>query len=366
MSTATTPIHQTQGFVLPVDDAPEPVVEPTLAEVLPEPEPSDIPTLDDVRNLFRAMGTCCRTMVQGRDDVIALVLTALFADGHVLLEDHPGSGKTTLAKALGNTIIHNRPSDLFAAFRRIQFTPDLLPSDVTGVTMFDTETNAFTFRNGPIFANVVLADEINRTSPKVQAALLEAMAEKQVTVDNQTHRLEDVFFVLATQNPLDLAGTYPLPRAQLDRFLFKIKMTHLARDGELAVLSKWKAARAKPCEFGVTPADLLVARRVIEGSVRVTPAIHECLVDVAQATRKDKRVALGVSTRSLVLAISALQVWAMVHGRDYVSPKDIKALSVPLFSHRLELAPGAHDADKIIVECVAPVVERLTRKSLAA
>src|SRR5258708_2613071 len=207
MSSAVTSIQETEGFVLPVDDAPEPVVEPTLAELVVEDQASDIRTLDDVRNLFRAMGTSCRTMVQGRDDVIALVLTALCADGHVLLEDHPGSGKTTLAKALGNTIIRNQPNDLFAAFRRIQFTPDLLPSDVTGVTMFDTETNSFTFRNGPIFANVVLADEINRTSPKVQAALLEAMAAKQVTVDNQTQRLEGVVFRLASQHPLDPCGT---------------------------------------------------------------------------------------------------------------------------------------------------------------
>jgi MoxR-like ATPase len=303
-------------------------------------------------------------MVQGRDDVIALVLTALLADGHVLLEDHPGSGKTTLAKALGNSIVRE-PGDEVASFRRIQFTPDLLPSDVTGVTMFDPESSNFTFRRGPVFANVVLADEINRTSPKVQAALLEAMAEKQVTVDNQTHRLEELFFVLATQNPLDLAGTYPLPRAQLDRFLFKIKMTHLSREGELAVLGKWKGARAKPSEFGVAPADILAARRVVQEQVQVTPALHECLVDLAEATRHDQRIALGVSTRSLVLAIPALQVWAMLHGRDFVSPRDVKALAVPMFSHRLELAAGATDADAVVTDCAAPIIECHTRKTLA-
>ncbi|MBY0523012.1 MAG: AAA family ATPase [Gemmataceae bacterium] len=199
-----------------------------------------IRTLDEARTLVRRIGESCRSKVQGRDDTIVLVLTALFADGHVLLEDHPGSGKTTLAKALGNCIAPTSDEAPIVAFRRIQFTPDLLPSDVTGVTMFDAEAREFVFRHGPIFANVVLADEINRTSPKVQASLLEAMAEKQVTVDNRTHELEELFFVIATQNPLDTAGTCPLPRAQLDRFLFKINSldgSPLAAQGGEGVLN---------------------------------------------------------------------------------------------------------------------------------
>jgi MoxR-like ATPase len=325
-----------------------------------------VESLDDVRTLFKMMGNCCRAVVQGRDDVIALVLTSLFADGHVLLEDHPGSGKTTLAKALGNTIRRPAGDTRFAAIRRIQFTPDLLPSDVTGATMFEPDTKQFVYRPGPIFANVVLADEINRTSPKVQAALLEAMAEKQVTVDNNTHPLDDIFFVLATQNPLDLAGTYPLPRAQLDRFLFKIRMNHLPREGQLAVLAKWQSARAKAPTFGVAPSVLMAARRIVSKEVKVGEAMHECLVDVAEALRHDPRVALGISTRCLVLAIPALQVWAAAHGRDYVSPRDLKALAVPMFSHRLELAAGETDADKVVNECVLPVVEAFTRKALKA
>jgi MoxR-like ATPase len=323
-------------------------------------------SLEDVRRLAVAVGNRCRAMVQGRDDTIAMILTALFADGHVLLEDHPGSGKTTLSKALGESIRRPPGDDGVAAMRRIQFTPDLLPSDITGGMVFDAESKRFSFRPGPIFANVVLADEINRTSPKVQAALLEAMAEKQVTVDNHSHDLEELFFVIATQNPLDLAGTYPLPRAQLDRFLFKIRMHYLSRENELEVLAKWKAARQKPPAFAVSPGTLVAARRLLQDQVQVAPAVHECLCDIAQNLRKDPRVALAVSTRSLVLAVPALQARALLQGRDYVSPADVKALAIPMFSHRLELVPGQKDPDAVVTECVAPVVEAVTKKSLAA
>ena len=323
-------------------------------------------SLADVRNLFAAIGNRCRAIVQGRDETIALVLIAMFADGHVLLEDHPGSGKTTLAKGLGGAICRPPSDAAIAAMRRIQFTPDLLPSDITGGMVFDAKSKQFVFRPGPIFANVVLADEINRTSPKVQAALLEAMAEKQVTVDNQSYPLEDLFFVIATQNPLDLAGTYPLPRAQLDRFLFKIKMTYLSKEHELEVLTRWRAVRQKPPTFAISPATFLAARKLMLDAVQVSPAIMECLCDIAVNLRKDKRVALATSTRSLVLAMPALQARAMMHGRDYVSPADIKALAQPMFSHRLELLPGLKDADTVVAECCAPVIEAATRNSLAS
>src|SRR5689334_3813298 len=196
--------------------------------------------LSAAHQIVRRLRERLTSAVKGRDDVIELILVALIADGHVLLEDYPGSGKTLLAKTLGDSISDDKPDDDIPGFRRIQFTPDLLPSDVTGVTVFDATTNQFTFRRGPVFAYVVLADEINRTSPKVQAAMLEAMAEKQVTVDNTTHKLDELFFVIATQNPLDLAGTYPLPVAQLDRFLFKIRMQDVSREAELDVLATAK------------------------------------------------------------------------------------------------------------------------------
>src|SRR4051812_24415508 len=175
------------------------------------PTKHTVSSLDEAREVAEMVRGHMTDNVMGRDDVIELVLVALFADGHCLLEDYPGSGKTTLTKALGNAIIDDIPDDDIPSFRRIQFTPDLLPSDVTGVTIFETTTNTFVFRRGPVFAYVVLVDEINRTSPKVQSALLEAMAEKQVTVDNVSHQLNELFFVMATQNPLDAVGTYPLP-----------------------------------------------------------------------------------------------------------------------------------------------------------
>jgi MoxR-like ATPase len=301
--------------------------------------------------------------VMGRDDVIELVLVALFADGHCLLEDYPGSGKTTLAKSLGNAIHDDLPDDDIPSFRRIQFTPDLLPSDVTGVTIFDTQTNTFQFRRGPVFAYVVLVDEINRTSPKVQSALLEAMAEKQVTVDNVSHPLDQLFFVLATQNPLDAIGTYPLPLAQLDRFLFKLVMKHIDRESELEVLRNWGQPRQVRQRPMVSRGAIVAARQMLRTQVAVSTAIHECLVDIAQQLRADKRVRQGVSTRCLVQAIPALQTLAMLRGRDFVSTEDVEYLATPLFAHRLELAPGAKH-DQVIGEAVRGPLEALSRRTL--
>ncbi len=322
-----------------------------------------IQTLDDTRAIAEKVRAWVVDSVIGRDDVVELVIVALFADGHCLLEDYPGSGKTTLAKALGNAILDDLPDDDIPSFRRIQFTPDMLPSDITGVTIFDTTTNAFQFRRGPVFAYVVLVDEINRTSPKVQSALLEAMAEKQVTVDNVSHPLDALFFVLATQNPLDSVGTYPLPLAQLDRFLFKLVMKPIARDAELAVLRAWGKTRAPRELPRVNRGDVVAARALIREAVAVAPAILECLVDTAQRLRADKRTRQGASTRCLVQAIPALQTLAMLRGRDFVSTEDIERLAVPLFAHRLDLAPSAK-ADQVIAEALAKPIEALSRSTL--
>jgi MoxR-like ATPase len=328
-----------------------------------QPPATDLHSARDV--LARLKGRLTHA-VRGRDDVTDLLLVALMADGHVLLEDFPGSGKTTLAKALGESILPAVDEKTIHSFRRVQFTPDLLPSDITGVSIFEPKTATFHFQPGPLFAYVLLADEINRTSPKVQAAMLESMAEKQVTADNVTYPLDDLFFVIATQNPRDQVGTYPLPVAQLDRFLFKIVMEHIDRESELEVLTSYKDRRnAPPTNYSaVTRDEVLGARYAIDSEVHVAPAIHTCLVDLAGSLRSSPKVAQGVSTRSLVLALPALQAAALMNGRDYVIGEDIEWLAPHIFRHRIELAPGVEDTESVIKECSREPIETLNRSSL--
>jgi MoxR-like ATPase len=311
-----------------------------------------------------------RAAVQGRDETIDLILIALLADGHVLLEDHPGSGKTTMARALGSLIITG-DSEEYPAFRRIQFTPDLLPSDITGVSIFEPSTGTFRFRRGPLFAHILLADEINRTSPKVQAALLESMGEKQVTVEDRSLPLDELFMVIATQNPYDAAGTYPLPAAQLDRFLFKIRMDYLTPGDELLVLRTRGQRATDEIDFQpVTREDILYARHRTQRNVLVSDRVHICLVEIATMLRRHSRVAQGPSTRSLVLMESALKAAAALEGRDFVAAEDIRRLAGRVFTHRI-LLNGAgrnrneEEAEKIVVECMAAPLERLIRSSLA-
>ncbi len=343
------------------------------------PSPSSLPAshgsldstsrgeLEGAHRVAETLRARMRAAIRGRDEVIDLVLVALFADGHVLLEDFPGSGKTTLARALGLSIAEHSGSAQASArlpeFRRIQFTPDLLPSDITGTNVFDVNQGSFAFRRGPIFAHVVLADEINRTSPKVQAAMLEAMAEKQVTIDNETHPLDELFFVIATQNPLDVAGTYPLPTPQLDRFLFKIRMEHIERAAELELLSAYPVSALESAASlpQVTRDQVLEARSVLRAEVQIASAIKDALVDLARGIRSDPRVLQGASTRSLILMLPALQARALLAGRDYVSPDDLQALASRVFPHRLECAAGVEDPMDVVREHVGEQLERLAK-----
>lgn len=324
--------------------------------------------LQQAAQVLQRLSQAVKSQVIGRDEVVELVIIALIADGHVLLEDFPGSGKTTLAKALGEAIVRTEQEQAGAIvpFRRIQFTPDLLPSDVTGGAVFDASANHFHFRHGPLFAYVVLADEINRTSPKVQSAMLEAMGEKQVTVDNTTYPLDALFFVIATQNPLDMVGTYPLPTPQLDRFLFKITMRHIDREAELNVLDTYRSRR----EHGgrqalqVTRDEVLQARETIDQEVEIAAAIKTALVDISRNLRHDERVLQGNSTRSMVLLLPALQVLAALRGRHYVSAQDIETLLPHVLGHRIELAPGVSDLARVLKDCMQGPMETLARATL--
>ncbi len=322
--------------------------------------------LQEALEVLSTLQATIKKQVLGRDDVIELAIIALIADGHILLEDFPGSGKTTLAKALGEAIDNGFSNDeSIVPFRRIQFTPDLLPSDVTGVPVFDSNSNAFHFRHGPLFAHVVLADEINRTSPKVQSAMLEAMGEKQVTVDNVTYALDDLFFVIATQNPLDLVGTYPLPTPQLDRFLFKITMNHIDRESELDVLDTYKERRELTGQLKtVTRDQVLRARKNIDAEIAISPAIKTALVDISRNLREDDRVLQGNSTRSMVLLLPALQVSAALRGRDYVSAEDIELLLLRVLGHRIELAPGVSNIEKVLLDNMRTPMDQLAKGTI--
>jgi len=273
------------------------------------------------------------SVILGKDEVIEACVVALLAGGHLIIEDYPGVGKTLLAKALARSVS--------CRFARVQFTPDLLPSDVTGVNVFNQKTGSFEFRPGPIFANIVLADEINRASPKTQASLLECMEERQATIDNVTRPIAAPFMVIATQNPIEYEGTYPLPEAQLDRFLMRLSLGYPSPDAEAELLEA-QASRDPFADLDpvLETSDVLAMQEAIR-RVRVAPALRRYVVDVVTATRDDRDIYLGASPRAGIALLRAAMALAVLRGRDFVVPHDVKDLAGAVLSHRIILSADA-------------------------
>lgn len=296
-------------------------------------------------------------VIVGKPQTVQLAVTALFADGHLLIEDIPGVGKTTLAKALSRCI--------GGTFKRIQFTPDLLPSDVTGVTVFNQKTSEFEFRAGAVFANIVLADEINRATPRTQASLLEAMEERQVTVDGVTYLLPRPFFVIATENPIERHGTYPLPEAQLDRFLMEVHLGYPKPEEEAEILQQQAIEhpleQLRPVMDGETV--LQIQRQV--RAVRLSQALRRYIVQIVNATRHHPSIELGASPRGSLGLMRSGQAWALLHGRNFVTPDDIKAVAVSVLAHRIILKAEARargvSSENIIKDILATVPVPLER-----
>jgi MoxR-like ATPase len=302
-----------------------------------------------VRDAGARIGSNIDQVIEGKRDAITLGLAVLLAEGHLLIEDVPGVGKTKFAKALARSID--------CSVRRVQFTPDLLPSDVTGVSVYNSEERDFEFKPGPVFANIVVGDEINRASPKTQAALLECMEEQQVTVDGVTYGLEAPFMVLATQNPIDMEGTYPLPEAQRDRFTARISMGYPDRDAEIAMLSEH--ASVDPLA-SLEPVSDATEIRALIGAVRqvyVSDSIKGYAVDLAEATRRAGEVRLGASPRATLQLLRASKAWAALGGREYVIPDDLQYLLTAVLSHRLLLTAEAHVAGRSTTDVLNRLVQ---------
>jgi MoxR-like ATPase len=315
-------------------------------------------TPTDVADLGRRVVQEVEGAIVGKRALLQKIMAAVLADGHILLEDYPGLAKTLMAKSFAVA--------LGLDFKRIQFTPDLLPSDITGSYIYDRAQNRFELRQGPIFANIILADEINRASPKTQSALLEAMQEYQVTLEGETRRLPEPFIVVATQNPIEYEGTFPLPEAQLDRFLLKLSIGYPSPDEEQEILKRRRERRSD--EFTLTQvtngAELLHMRQAIE-EIYIHPDIDRYIVELVNGTRRDKRVAVGASPRGSLALLKLARAQAALDGREYVIPDDVKQFAGPGLVHRLILDPGLwmkpHAADEIIAAIVqataVPVIE---------
>ncbi|MGN3974153.1 AAA family ATPase [Tsuneonella sp. SYSU-LHT278] len=312
-------------------------------------------TLDDIRTLAAAIRGEVGKAIVGQDEIVEHLTVALLAEGHVLLEGPPGTAKTFIAQCFAGA--------LGLQFGRIQFTPDLLPGDILGSNLFDFQTSTFTLSRGPIFCDLLLADEINRTPPKTQAALLEAMQERMVTLDGETHALPPRFMVVATQNPIESQGVYPLPEAQLDRFLFKLVIPYPSPSEEAAIVTRFgrRQGPPRPADFAierVADPDRLSAASAALEQVTVAEGIVDYVVRLVRATRESADLSTGASPRAAVALAGAARARAALEGRDYVVPDDVKALATAVLRHRLILSPAAEIEGRLVEDLVAELVER--------
>ncbi len=312
----------------------------------------------DSHALSRKLVEGLERVIRGKRTLLEHVVTGLLAGGHLLIEDVPGLGKTTLAKTVARLIAKNRRSSP-VVFRRIQFTPDLLPYDITGVDIFDPECKGFVFSPGPVFANVLLADEINRTTPKVQSALLEVMAENQVTVGNKTYPMDPFFFVIATQNPVEIEGVYPLPLAQIDRFLMRLAIGYPEPEAEFGIVRDDPSNTVMPKIKPVCGKEEVLAGRECASRVFCDERLMRAAVGVATATRRHQGVELGASPRGSLMLIRAARALALVRGRDYVIDQDLVDMAPPVIAHRLRLKDARMDAENLVREIVLTELSRI-------